>query len=118
MCGIAFPGVEYVVNLNFPLMFIHRVNRTTHGGKKGTACYFFTPEYKAYYGELINVLKQANMNVPGGLPEFSTTFKNTDDETSKATKALFFFASHIPLIINPSHIRRFFFSYNKLLFFI
>ncbi|KAG1470811.1 hypothetical protein G6F56_002467 [Rhizopus delemar] len=102
--GLDIPGVEYVVNLTFPLTieaYVHRIGRTGRGGKKGTAYTFFTPEDKAHSGELINVLKQANMNVPDELLKFGTTvkkkthsaygafFKDNDGETPKATKIVF-----------------------------
>ncbi|KAI8887885.1 DEAD-domain-containing protein [Backusella circina FSU 941] len=101
--GLDIPDVEYVVNLTFPLTiesYIHRIGRTGRGGKKGTAYTFFTPEDKAHSGELINVLKQANMNVPAELMKFGTTvkkkthgaygafFKDTGD-APKATKIVF-----------------------------
>ncbi|KAG1051179.1 hypothetical protein G6F43_006598 [Rhizopus delemar] len=102
--GLDIPDVEYVVNLTFPLTieaYIHRIGRTGRGGKKGTAYTFFTPEDKAHSGELINVLKQANMNVPDELLKFGTTvkkkthsaygafFKDTSGEAPKATKIIF-----------------------------
>lgn len=101
--GLDIPDVEYVVNLTFPLTiesYIHRIGRTGRGGKKGTAYTFFTPEDKAHSGELINVLKQANMPVPDELYKFGTTvkkkthsaygafFKDTS-EAPKATKIVF-----------------------------
>jgi ATP-dependent RNA helicase DBP3 len=101
--GLDIPDVEYVVNLTFPLTiesYVHRIGRTGRGGKKGTAYTFFTPEDKAHSGELINVLKQANMNVPEELMKFGTTvkkkahgaygafFKDTAD-APKATKIVF-----------------------------
>ncbi|KAI8974305.1 P-loop containing nucleoside triphosphate hydrolase protein [Pilobolus umbonatus] len=102
--GLDIPDVEYVVNLTFPLTieaYIHRIGRTGRGGKKGTAYTFFTPEDKAHSGELINVLKQANMNVPDDLMAFGTTvkkkthsaygafYKDTGEEPKKATKIRF-----------------------------
>lgn len=102
--GLDIPDVEYVVNLTFPLTieaYIHRIGRTGRGGKKGTAYTFFTPEDKAHSGELINVLKQANMNVPEELLKFGTTvkkkthsaygafFKETTGAPAKPTKIIF-----------------------------
>ncbi|KAI9259354.1 P-loop containing nucleoside triphosphate hydrolase protein, partial [Sporodiniella umbellata] len=102
--GLDIPGVEYVVNLTFPLTieaYVHRIGRTGRGGKKGTAYTFFTPEDKAHSGELINVLKQANMNVPDELLKFGTTvkkkthsaygafFKESEGPAPKATKIIF-----------------------------
>ncbi|KAG0174282.1 RNA-dependent ATPase [Apophysomyces sp. BC1034] len=101
--GLDIPDVEYVVNLTFPLTieaYIHRIGRTGRGGKKGTAYTYFTAEDKSHSGELINVLKQANMDVPEDLRRFGTTvkkkahgaygafYKDTAD-APKATKIVF-----------------------------
>ncbi|ORX56338.1 DEAD-domain-containing protein [Hesseltinella vesiculosa] len=101
--GLDIPDVEYVINLTFPLTiesYVHRIGRTGRGGKKGTAYTFFTAEDKSHSGELINVLKQANQQVPPELMKFGTTvkkkthgaygafFKETAD-APKATKIIF-----------------------------
>ncbi|CAO3590197.1 unnamed protein product [Absidia cylindrospora] len=101
--GLDIPDVEYVINLTFPLTiesYVHRIGRTGRGGKKGTAYTFFTPLDKAHSGELINVLKQANQQVPDELLKFGTTvkkkshgaygafFKDTAD-APKASKIVF-----------------------------
>ncbi|GAN10391.1 DEAD-domain-containing protein [Mucor ambiguus] len=102
--GLDIPDVEYVINLTFPLTieaYVHRIGRTGRGGKKGIAYTFFTPEDKSHSGELINVLKQANMEVPEELMAFGTTvkkkthsaygafYKDTGGEVKKATKIVF-----------------------------
>lgn len=102
--GLDIPDVEYVVNLTFPLTiesYIHRIGRTGRGGKKGTAYTFFSDEDKAHSGELINVLRQANMPVPDELLKYGTTvkkkqhsvygafFKDTTGAPSKGTKIIF-----------------------------
>lgn len=101
--GLDIPDVEYVINYTFPQTiesYIHRIGRTGRGGKKGTAYTFFTDEEKHLAGELINVLKQANADVPADLMKFGTTvkkkqhsvygafFKDTN-EMPKATKITF-----------------------------
>ncbi|KAI7857003.1 P-loop containing nucleoside triphosphate hydrolase protein [Circinella umbellata] len=101
--GLDIPNVEYVVNLTFPLtieQYIHRIGRTGRGGNSGTAYTFFSDDDKSHSGELINVLKQANMNVPEELYKYGTTvkkkthsaygafFKDTGD-VPKATKIKF-----------------------------
>ncbi|GAA5796342.1 P-loop containing nucleoside triphosphate hydrolase protein [Helicostylum pulchrum] len=102
--GLDIPDVEFVINLTFPLTieaYVHRIGRTGRGGKKGIAYTFFTPEDKAHSGELINVLKQAKMDVPDELMAFGTTvkkkthsaygafYKDTGAEPKKATKIVF-----------------------------
>ncbi|KAJ2367585.1 RNA-dependent ATPase [Coemansia sp. RSA 2611] len=76
--GLDVPDVEYVINHTFPLTideYTHRCGRTARAGKKGVAHTFFTQDDRAHSGNLINVLKSANMNVPDSLLKFGTTVK-------------------------------------------
>ena len=54
---------------------MHRCGRTGRGGASGIAYTFFTAFDKSHSGELINVLKAANANVPNDLLAFGTTVK-------------------------------------------
>ncbi|KAJ2963415.1 hypothetical protein NQZ79_g1575 [Umbelopsis isabellina] len=101
--GLDIPDVEYVVNVTFPLTiedYVHRIGRTGRGGKKGTAHTIFTVQDKSHSGELINVLKQANMPVPDELLKFGGTVKKKEHsaygafykdmgDAPKATKIVF-----------------------------
>ncbi|KAI8143186.1 P-loop containing nucleoside triphosphate hydrolase protein [Fennellomyces sp. T-0311] len=94
--GLDIPNVEFVVNLTFPLtieQYIHRIGRTGRGGKTGTAYTFFSDDDKAHSGELINVLKQANMPVPEELFKYGTTVKK---KTHSAYGAFFKDTSDVP----------------------
>ncbi|KAJ2805093.1 RNA-dependent ATPase [Coemansia guatemalensis] len=76
--GLDVPDVEYVINFTFPLTideYTHRCGRTARAGKKGVAHTFFMPEDKHHSGNLINVLRSANMTVPDSLLKFGTTVK-------------------------------------------
>ncbi|KAJ2791022.1 RNA-dependent ATPase, partial [Coemansia helicoidea] len=76
--GLDVPDVEYVINYTFPLTideYTHRCGRTARAGKKGVAHTFFAEEDKSHSGELVNVLRQANMAVPDSLLKFGTTVK-------------------------------------------
>ena len=76
--GLDIPNVTLVINLTFPLTiedYVHRIGRTGRGGKSGLAITLFTKEDKAHSGTLINVLKQANQDVPDELMKFGTTTK-------------------------------------------
>lgn len=79
---------------------VHRIGRTGRGGKKGISHTLFTQHDKAHSGELINVLKQANQNVPEDLLKFGGTVKKKEhsaygaffkemDITVKPTKIVF-----------------------------
>ncbi|KAJ1927191.1 RNA-dependent ATPase [Tieghemiomyces parasiticus] len=79
--GLDIPNVEYVINYTFPLTiddYIHRIGRTGRAGKKGVAHTFFTVDDKAHSGELINVLKSANVPIPPELLKFGTTVKKKE----------------------------------------
>ena len=67
--------------------YVHRCGRTGRGGASGIAYTFFTPFDKNHSGELINVLKAANANVPNELLAFGTTVKVTSlDFSGKSAK--------------------------------
>jgi ATP-dependent RNA helicase DBP3 len=101
--GLDIPAVEYVINLTFPLTiedYVHRIGRTGRAGKKGTAYTLFTQLDKSHAGELVNVLRQSNQEVPEDLMKFGTTVKKkehkaygaffkTVDPNVKATKITF-----------------------------
>ncbi|KAI9503055.1 RNA-dependent ATPase [Coemansia spiralis] len=79
--GLDIPDVEYVINYTFPLTiddYTHRCGRTARAGKKGVAHTFFTEEDKKHSGELINMLRSANMTVPDNLLKFGTTVKKKE----------------------------------------
>ncbi|KAJ2856735.1 RNA-dependent ATPase [Coemansia erecta] len=81
--GLDVPDVEYVINYTFPLTideYTHRCGRTARAGKKGVAHTFFTELDKTHSGNLINMLKAANMPVPNNLLKFGTTVKKKQHE--------------------------------------
>ncbi|CAH0478987.1 unnamed protein product [Peronospora belbahrii] len=101
--GLDIPGVEYVLNYSFPLTiedYVHRIGRTGRGGKKGTSHTFFTANDKPRAGELVNLLREGNQEVPSDLIKFGTHVKKKEhklygafakniDVTKKATKITF-----------------------------
>eukprot|EP01135_Chromosphaera_perkinsii_P006061 Nk52_evm2s388 gene=Nk52_evmTU2s388 len=79
--GLDIPNVEYVINYTFPLTiedYVHRIGRTGRGGKKGTSHTFFTMHDKSHSGELCNVLKESNQEVPADLTKFGTHVKRKE----------------------------------------
>ncbi|CAL8460624.1 g153 [Coccomyxa elongata] len=102
--GLDIPDVEAVINYSFPLTtedYVHRIGRTGRAGKSGLSHTFFSgASDKARAGELINVLREANQEVPEELLKFGTTVKRKEhklfgahfkdvDFTKKATKVSF-----------------------------
>lgn len=101
--GLDIPDVEYVLNYSFPLTiedYVHRIGRTGRGGKKGISHTFFTLHDKARAGELVNLLREAEQEIPKDLLKFGTHVKKKEhklygafakniDMTKKATKITF-----------------------------
>jgi len=101
--GLDIPDVEYVLNYSFPLTiedYVHRIGRTGRGGKTGIAHTFFTANDKPRAGELVNLLRDGNQEVPTDLTKFGTHVKKKEhkmygafakniDVTKKATKITF-----------------------------
>ncbi|KAE9022672.1 DEAD-box ATP-dependent RNA helicase 5 [Phytophthora rubi] len=101
--GLDIPDVEYVLNYSFPLTiedYVHRIGRTGRGGKKGIAHTFFTANDKPRAGELVNLLRESNQEVPNDLTKFGTHVKKKEhklygafakniDVNKKATKITF-----------------------------
>jgi ATP-dependent RNA helicase DBP3 len=76
--GLDIPKVEYVLNYSFPLTiedYVHRIGRTGRAGRKGISHTFFSVGDKAHAGELVVVLRDANMPVPEELLKFGTHVK-------------------------------------------
>merc|ERR1712115_358690 len=65
--GLDIPGVDYVINYSFPLTiedYVHRIGRTGRAGREGVAHTFFTDFDKPRAGELVNLLRESNSNIP------------------------------------------------------
>jgi ATP-dependent RNA helicase DBP3 len=104
--GLDINDIALVINYSFPLTiedYVHRIGRTGRGGKTGESITFFTKNEKHLSGELINVMREANANVPEDLMKFGTGvkrkehgmygafYKSNDDDRpmKKATKVTF-----------------------------
>jgi ATP-dependent RNA helicase DBP3 len=82
--GLDIPKVEYVINYSFPLTiedYVHRIGRTGRAGRKGIAHTFFHIGDKSHAGELVQVLKDADQEVPASLMKFGTHIKKKVDAT-------------------------------------
>nr|BAJ98154.1 predicted protein [Hordeum vulgare subsp. vulgare] len=101
--GLDIPDVEYVINYTFPLTiedYVHRIGRTGRAGKTGTAYTFFTDEDKTHAGELQQVLREANQDIPQDLMSYGAHVKKKEhalygahfkklDTNQKATRTTF-----------------------------
>jgi len=75
---IAFPtdvkDISTVINYDFPNGiedYIHRIGRTGRAGASGSAVTFFTPDKFKHARDLVNVMREADQEVPPELARFS-----------------------------------------------
>lgn len=79
--GLDIPDVEVVLNYTFPLTiedYVHRIGRTGRAGKSGISYTFFQPSDKSHAGELQQVMRQADQDVPDELMKFGSTIKKKE----------------------------------------
>jgi len=85
--GLDIEKVEYVINYSFPLTiedYVHRIGRTGRAGGTGISHTLFQREFdKAHSGELIGVLRRANMPVPENLLACGTSVKKKEPKLGK-----------------------------------
>ena len=79
--GLDIPDVKIVINYTFPLTaedYVHRIGRTGRAGKEGIAVTLFTDADKHMAGELVNVLRAADQEVPEELLRYDLTVKKKE----------------------------------------
>lgn len=67
-------GVKYVINFDFPNNvedYVHRIGRTGRAGSKGTAYTLFTSANAKSARELIQLLRDAEQEIPPKLDEMA-----------------------------------------------
>ncbi|KAL7727709.1 hypothetical protein ACLKA6_008047 [Drosophila palustris] len=75
--GLDIEDITHVINYDFPRNieeYVHRVGRTGRAGRKGTSISFITREDWAMAQELINILEEADQEVPEQLRDMSRRF--------------------------------------------
>merc|ERR1712194_198647 len=68
--GLDVKDIKYVINYDFPNSiedYVHRVGRTGRAGATGSSYTFFTRDKFKHARDLVNVLREANQNVPDEL---------------------------------------------------
>ncbi|KAH8274193.1 hypothetical protein KR018_001605, partial [Drosophila ironensis] len=68
--GLDIEDITHVINYDFPHNieeYVHRVGRTGRAGRKGTSISFFTRDDWGMAKDLINILQEAEQNVPDEL---------------------------------------------------
>lgn len=74
---LASSAFSHVINYDFPRNieeYVHRVGRTGRAGRKGTSISFITREDWAMAQDLINILEEAQQEVPEQLRDMSRRF--------------------------------------------
>lgn len=72
--GLDIPNVGQVINYDLPSDiddYVHRIGRTGRAGNTGTATSFFNRGNKNIVKQLLDILKEANQEVPGWLEQVS-----------------------------------------------
>eukprot|EP00099_Drosophila_melanogaster_P022317 NP_649767.1 uncharacterized protein Dmel_CG7878 [Drosophila melanogaster] len=81
--GLDIEDITHVINYDFPHNieeYVHRVGRTGRAGRQGTSISFFTREDWAMAKELIEILQEAEQEVPDELHNMARRFKAMKDK--------------------------------------
>jgi ATP-dependent RNA helicase DDX5/DBP2 len=65
--GLDVKDVRIVINFDMPGTaedYVHRIGRTGRAGAKGVAISFFTEKHARLAGEIVNLLREANQEIP------------------------------------------------------
>ena len=71
--GLDVKDIVYVINYDLPNQiedYVHRIGRTGRAGAKGHSYTFFTADKSRLAKDLVNILKEANQEIPQELLEF------------------------------------------------
>ena len=82
--GIDVDDITHVINFDLPRQvedYIHRIGRTGRGGATGISHTFFTDFDKSMAGALVNILQEANQEVPNEIYKYPMVTKKTVDKT-------------------------------------
>jgi len=76
--GLDIPGVDRIINYDFPQKvkdYIHRIGRSGRGGAAGAADTLFTPQDARHAAELVRVLRESKQQVPAELVQMSQSVR-------------------------------------------
>lgn len=80
--GLDIRGVTCVLNFDFPRNiedYVHRIGRTGRAGKKGTSLTFVTRDDWRQAHKLINIMVEANQEVPDELADMAERYQEFRD---------------------------------------
>uniref|UniRef100_T1KCJ7 RNA helicase n=1 Tax=Tetranychus urticae TaxID=32264 RepID=T1KCJ7_TETUR len=76
--GLDVDDITHVINVDMPNViedYVHRVGRTARQGKKGFSYTFFTPEDALLARDMVQVLKEADVNVDERIIDLANSSK-------------------------------------------
>lgn len=76
--GIDISDIKFVINYDYPSSvedYIHRIGRTARANGTGTSYTFFTQSNSKNAKALIDILREANQNVPAELEKMSHSWQ-------------------------------------------
>lgn len=88
--GLDIEDITYVVNFDFPRNieeYVHRVGRTGRAGRMGTSLSFVTRSDWRSAKELIEILEEAQQEVPDELKEMARRFQAMKDKRASELEA-------------------------------
>ncbi|KZV18891.1 DEAD-box ATP-dependent RNA helicase 52C-like [Dorcoceras hygrometricum] len=74
--GLDIPDVAHVINFDLPKVidsYVHRIGRTGRAGKSGLATAFFSDKNAPLAKELIELMREANQDIPEWLVHYEKT---------------------------------------------
>ncbi|GFQ01215.1 dead-box ATP-dependent RNA helicase 52c [Phtheirospermum japonicum] len=77
--GLDIPHVAHVINYDLPRVvddYVHRIGRTGRAGKSGLATAFFSEKNAPLAKALVQLMQEANQEVPTWLTEYAKTSSN------------------------------------------
>ncbi|CAI9100168.1 OLC1v1037108C1 [Oldenlandia corymbosa var. corymbosa] len=82
--GLDIPHVAHVINYDLPRdidAYVHRIGRTGRAGKSGLATAFFSDKNVPLAKALVEVMVEANQEVPSWLLEYAETYSSSEGFT-------------------------------------
>ncbi|XP_031637744.1 probable ATP-dependent RNA helicase DDX43 [Contarinia nasturtii] len=89
--GIDIQDLSYVINYDFPRNieeYVHRVGRTGRAGRTGKSISYVTRSDWGSAGELINILEEAEQDVPDALREMKTRFDAMQERKERERESM------------------------------
>lgn len=84
--GLDIPNVKHVINFDLPTdieEYVHRIGRTGRVGNLGTATSFFNEKNRTIAIDLVELLSEANQEIPDWLHNIAKEIQNEQRSSSQ-----------------------------------